>query len=94
MPVGATVDLTGTRAPAPGPAPHPGTGDAVVPVPTVLEGLSGQASVPRGESGLPQHVGAGQQPIVLYRAPANGADVVEADVHRSVILHLLHTGCI
>lgn len=58
MPVGATVDLTGTRAPAPGPAPHPWTGDAFVTVPTVLEGLSGQTSVPRGESGLPQHVGA------------------------------------
>lgn len=90
-------DLTGTRASPLEPSPHPGTGDAFVRVPTALEGLSGQASVPLRESGLPQHVGAldaVQQPIVLYRAPVNGADVVDADVHRSVILHLLHTGCI
>lgn len=90
-------DLTGTRAPALAPSPHPGTGDAFVPVPSALGGLSGQASVPLRERGLPQHAGAldaVQQPMLLYRAPGNGADVVDADVHGSVILHLLHTGCI
>lgn len=93
----ALLDLTGTGAPPLGPSPHPGTGDAFVTVPTALEGLSGQASVPRREPGAPQHVGAldaVQQPIVLYRAPVDGADAVDADVHRSVILHLPHTGCI